>query len=66
MKLVITTYARGNVQASLIATPKQVKELNYCLNTIRINQNTHGDDDLDKLSVGAYKSLKALFEIIGV
>jgi hypothetical protein len=66
MKLQANIYNRNQAEIKLIATKQQLKDLDYALTTIRINQNTHGEPAFDKQSVRAYKLLKELFTDLGI
>jgi hypothetical protein len=53
-------------ETKIVATPKYLDDIFYILAVLDLNQNTHGDDDLNKQSVRAYKLVNELFKNLGV
>jgi hypothetical protein len=66
MRLQATLYNRNQSEIKLIATKKQLDDLNYALFILKINQNTNGEPESDKQSVRAYKLLNQLFSDLGI
>lgn len=54
-----------NKTKSVVLDKKDLDDLDYVLSIVYVNQNSHGDKELDAQSVRAYKLLNKLFKING-